>query len=171
MINQRGVFAMKKILFGFLFLLLTPLSVLAADTCTTAALSAEDAAAGAYDVLVTCAADASTSLEVPLTSTDMAKFNRKFVYLVTSYDNDVTAVGASGAELEIRDSLGRVIMDNSNHGQNFIVNGGPPTTGYTEGPNGDHYWLTFDDYPWTIFVENITKAGTVHLLFSLVSAK
>jgi hypothetical protein len=156
---------MKKIILTLLLFLLA-VSAYAADTCTTAALTASDISAGDYELLITCTADADASLQVTLTSADMAKMNRKWVKLISSYSNTVTAAGASGAELEIRDSVGRIIMDNNGHGNNFIVNG-TTTYEYAEGPNDDHDWFVNSDYPWTIYIENITAAGTANILLTL----
>lgn len=156
---------MKKIILTLLLSLLA-VSAYAADTCVTSALTAEDVSAGSYELLITCTADADASLQVTLTSADMAKMHRKWVKLISSYDNTVTAAGASGAELEIRDSVGRIIMDNNGHGNNFIVNG-TTTYEYAEGPNDDHDWFVNSAYPWTIYIENITQAGAGNLLITL----
>jgi hypothetical protein len=159
----------KNLILMPLFFLALVSAAVAADTCTTGTITAEDTAAGRYELLLTCAADATPGFAVTLTAADMIKMDRMFVHLVSSYGNTVTAVGASGAEVEIRDSISRVILDNAGGGNNLLVNSPIATYAHTEGPGTDQAWYASKTYPWTINVENITQAGAFNLLLTLVN--
>ena len=160
---------MKKLILLPLFFLGLVSAAVAADTCTTSSVTAEDVAAGRYELLLTCAADATPGFAVTLTAADMIKMDRMFVHLISSYDNTVTAAGASGAEVEVRDSINRVILDNARNGNNLLMNSPLATYAHTEGPGTDQAWYASSAYPWTVNVENITQAGTFHLLLTLVN--
>ncbi|MCK9520879.1 MAG: hypothetical protein M0R74_17920 [Dehalococcoidia bacterium] len=159
----------KTILTLLLSLLLIAPTAHAANigTCVAADLTADEATSGwGYELLITCEADTNGALAVTLDSLTMNKLSGKFCFLITSYGNTVKDL----SELEIRDSIQRVIIDNAVNGKNFITRSVIPTYTYPEGPNKDHYWVFNAKYPITIYVENndVSK-GVVNLLFTLLN--
>lgn len=121
---------------------------------------------GKYELLITCTADTDGSFGVTLTTAQMQAFAGKYLYMISAYPGSPAMT--DGAELEIRDSLQRVIMDAAGNGNDFI-DATSTTTEYPSGPNTDHYWIANDAYPWSIYIENnIVNGGKTNLLFTFI---
>ena len=148
-----------------LFLTLLVSSAHAADTCSTSGLDTLGVNSGKYEILLTCTADAGSNFSYTFSSGIMDIFDGKYIYLISSHSNTVS----DGAELEIRDTFGRVILDANGNGNDFLNQAATPATmEYPSGPNTDHYHVGNDTYPLTIYAENIgASGGTINILFTL----
>jgi len=118
-----------------------------------------------YEVVVTCTAAANGQLGVTLNATTMAQLAGKWTHTITNYPG--APAMTIGAEVEIRDSLGRKVLSSAGNGNDFIVVSGAKTV-FPTSPSGSGDYLANPAYPWTIYVENsIVSGGVVNFIFTL----
>jgi hypothetical protein len=89
----------------------------------------------------------------------MSDLHGFYVYEIVSYSGATTVTADS--DLAITDSLGRTVMSATGNGLNF-VDDNTVQTAYTEGPNGDHYYLVDKNIPLTFTISNNDVASAKH---------
>lgn len=115
------------------------------------------------DVAMTieCTAHTDGSFEADLSDAMMSDLHGFFIYEITSYYGATTVTADS--DLAITDSIGRTVMSATGNGANFIDDN-TIQTAYTEGPNGDHYYLVDKNIPLTFTITGNAVASATHRL-------
>ncbi|MFA5436454.1 MAG: hypothetical protein WC372_10500 [Candidatus Neomarinimicrobiota bacterium] len=113
------------------------------------------------DVAMTieCTAHTDGTFEADLSDAMMSDLHGFYVYEIVSYSGATTVTADS--DLAITDSLGRTVMSATGNGLNF-VDDNTVQTAYTEGPNGDHYYLVDKNIPLTFTISNNDVASAKH---------
>lgn len=161
---------MKKLLTVIFLLVAT--SAFATDTCTITGGAAThpvfSSNSGFYDYAFSCSADAGSNFQYTLTTAQMALLSGQFAYTIASNGSNTVS---DGAELEIRDSYGRVYLDAAGNGNDFLDTS-TATWEYFSGPNTDHFPPFSNRYPITIYGENIgAGGGNIFLLITTMDAR
>lgn len=156
---------MKKIL--VILLCLFPASAWAGGTCVTTTESRYGPEDEKLKIVFACTADAAdASMSYTLTESQMANMHGLWTIIVTTYPGATAPTDAS--DLAITDGNGLAVMTAAGNGINFI-DATSTLQEYTEGPNGDQYFLADKEVPWTLTItNNLVNSAVVNIRFDMV---